>query len=51
MRRVKLGSSDLEVSNICLGCWQFNGGGEDITWAKQEEKVKQFSIIIVNNEK
>lgn len=45
MKRVKLGSSDLEVSNVCLGCWQFNGGGEDITWAKQEEKV---SIDIVN---
>jgi len=45
MQRNKLGSSDLEVSNVCLGCWQFNGGEKDMTWQKQDEQV---SIDIVH---
>ncbi|XP_013382396.1 uncharacterized protein LOC106153129 [Lingula anatina] len=34
MQRVNLPGSDLNVSPICLGTWQFNGGqvGGDKTW-------------------
>jgi len=45
MQRSKLGSSDLVVSNVCLGCWQFNGGAKCNTWPGQEENT---SIDIVN---
>jgi len=45
MQRNKLGSSDLSVSNVCLGCWQFNAGAKCNTWPGQDEKV---SIDIVN---
>jgi len=44
MNRVKIAGTDLEVSNICLGCWQFNDGGPDMTWAPQPEKVS-LSIV------
>lgn len=44
MNRVKLAGTDLEVSPVCLGCWQFNGGAQDITWSPQEEKVS-LSIV------
>lgn len=48
MNRVKLAGTDLEVSPVCLGCWQFNGGAQDITWSPQEEKVRHFKKIWVN---
>ncbi|XP_071952239.1 uncharacterized oxidoreductase YqkF-like [Antedon mediterranea] len=44
MQRSLLGSSDLNVSQICLGCWQFNGGKSDETWPAQSIKVSQ-SIV------
>nr|CAB3257997.1 voltage-gated potassium channel subunit beta-2-like [Phallusia mammillata] len=39
MERVKLSNSDLEVSRVCLGCWQFNDGKADNTWHAQDVKV------------
>ncbi|XP_072029080.1 uncharacterized oxidoreductase YccK-like isoform X1 [Amphiura filiformis] len=44
MNRVQLGSSDLQVSPICIGCWQFNGGKADETWPAQQEQVSK-SIV------
>ena len=37
--RVQLGTSDLQVSPICVGCWQFNGNQADETWPAQPEHV------------
>ena len=39
MDRVQLGTSDLQVSPICVGCWQFNGNQADETWPAQPEHV------------
>ena len=41
MERVQLGSSDIKVSPICVGCWQFNNGAQsaDKTWNPQPEQV------------
>ncbi|XP_033120708.1 uncharacterized oxidoreductase YqkF-like [Anneissia japonica] len=44
MQRSLLGNSDLSVSPICLGCWQFNGGKADETWPAQPIEVSQ-SIV------
>ncbi len=34
MEYVNLPNSDLKVSPLCVGCWQFNGGQQsaDKTW-------------------
>lgn len=41
MERKKLADSDITVSPICVGCWQFNGGEQsaDKTWNAQDEQV------------
>ncbi|XP_076819135.1 putative oxidoreductase YqkF [Clavelina lepadiformis] len=44
MKKVKLSNSDLEVSPVCLGCWQFNDGKSDITWEGQDPKTS-YSIV------
>lgn len=44
MDRVQLGTSDLQVSPICVGCWQFNGNQGDETWPAQPEHVSK-SIV------
>ncbi|GFR91188.1 aldo/keto reductase [Elysia marginata] len=35
MERITLKGTDLKVSPVCLGTWQFNDGGQDITWSPQ----------------
>lgn len=41
-----LGSSDLKVSKLCIGCWQFNDGQMDgsKTWSGQSFEMSK-SII------
>ncbi|OQV22078.1 putative General stress protein 69 [Hypsibius exemplaris] len=36
-----LPGSDLKVSRVCLGTWQFNGGAADLTWNPQDVKVSK----------
>ena len=49
MSRVQLGNSDIQVSPVCVGCWQFNGGKADETWPAQPEEVglAEFSLAMV----
>lgn len=44
MMYTTLPGTDLKVSRICLGTWQFNGGKADITWGGQDEKVKYLLV-------
>ncbi|GAU90130.1 hypothetical protein RvY_02594 [Ramazzottius varieornatus] len=39
-----LPGTDLSVSRVCLGTWQFNGGQADITWSGQEEKLSKAIV-------
>ncbi len=45
MERVPLGDSDLAVSQICVGTWQFNGGTADETWPAQDEIVSKAIVV------
>ena len=40
--RVKLPGTDLNVSRLCLGCWQFNGNKANANWDAQSEEVISF---------
>ncbi|XP_021378790.1 uncharacterized protein LOC110466562 [Mizuhopecten yessoensis] len=42
--RVKLPGTDIEVSRVCLGCWQFNGNKDTINWDAQT--VEQSCAIV-----
>ena len=44
---VKLSGSDLKVSSVCIGCWQFNGGEQsaDKTWPAQEPEVRSTVLF------
>ncbi|XP_038045199.1 aldo-keto reductase IolS-like [Patiria miniata] len=44
MERVALAGSDLMVSPICIGTWQFNGGKADETWPAQDETVSKAIV-------
>ena len=48
-RRCLGGDSELSVSPICLGTWQFGGtaDNEDNTWGYQEEEVLWAFFLIV----
>ena len=50
MERVQLGNSDIKVSPVCVGCWQFNGGAQsaDKTWNPQTEQVRFNASSIVD---
>ena len=37
--KVKLAGTDLEVSRLCLGCWQFNNEKANINWDAQSLAV------------
>jgi myo-inositol catabolism protein IolS len=43
MEYITLSNSDLKVSPICVGCWQFNGDQQsaDKTWDAQPEQVSK----------
>lgn len=43
MKYVKLGNSDIEVSQICIGCMSFGDNTTDfLSWTLDEEKSEQF---------
>lgn len=43
MQYTKLGTSDLNVSRICLGCMSFgNGTGQQKDWALSYEKSEEI---------
>ncbi|XP_046564804.1 aldo-keto reductase IolS-like [Haliotis rubra] len=44
MARVKLGGTDLEVSPICLGTWQFNMGKTTINWDGQSLETSKAIV-------
>jgi len=44
--RVTVPGTDLNVSRICLGTWQFNDNKGTNAWDAQSEKVR---LIIFNN--
>lgn len=37
--RVLLPGTDLNVSRLCLGCWQFNANKANPSWDAQPEEV------------
>ncbi|XP_055328181.1 uncharacterized oxidoreductase YccK-like [Paramacrobiotus metropolitanus] len=39
-----LPGTDLNVSRICLGTWQFNGGAADLTWDRQDEATSKAIV-------
>ncbi|XP_035682321.1 uncharacterized oxidoreductase YccK-like [Branchiostoma floridae] len=41
MERRQLSNTDLQVSSVCLGTWQFNAGKADETWPAQDEQVSR----------
>ncbi|XP_078671553.1 putative oxidoreductase YccK [Branchiostoma floridae x Branchiostoma belcheri] len=41
MERRQLANTDLHVSPVCLGAWQFNEGKADETWPAQDEQVSK----------
>lgn len=41
--RITLPGTDLKVSRICLGCWQFNGGKDTVNWDAQTPEVGVIS--------
>lgn len=46
MERVRLPGTDLEVSRVCLGTWQFSGTSDkkDVTWGAVEEAQAEATI-------
>ena len=46
MNRIKLSGTDIEVSPVCIGCWQFNNGEQsaDKTWPAQPIEVIHLSL-------
>ncbi|XP_064614986.1 1-deoxyxylulose-5-phosphate synthase YajO-like [Liolophura sinensis] len=41
MKRVTLPGSDLSVSPVCIGCWQFNDGKDTVNWDAQPQEVSK----------
>jgi aryl-alcohol dehydrogenase-like predicted oxidoreductase len=42
--RVLLPGTDLNVSRLCLGCWQFNANKANASWDAQSEEVLVLEI-------
>lgn len=38
-KRITLPGTNLNVSRVCLGCWQFNGGKDTVNWDAQTPEV------------
>ena len=50
MQYTKLGTSDLNVSRICLGCMSFgNGTGQQKDWALNYEKSEEIIKYALDN--
>ena len=41
-QRITLPGTNLNVSRICLGCWQFNGGKDTVNWGAQTPEVSRY---------
>ena len=42
MEHIQLKGTDLKVSPVCLGTWQFNDGVTNIQWPVQTAQVRFF---------
>ncbi|XP_070565685.1 uncharacterized oxidoreductase YccK-like [Ptychodera flava] len=44
MEKTTLPGTDLNVSRICIGCWQFNADKSDKTWPAQTEETSKAIV-------
>lgn len=44
-KRITLPGTNLNVSRVCLGCWQFNGGKDTVNWDAQTPEVSVVTAI------
>lgn len=44
-KRITLPGTNLNVSRVCLGCWQFNGGKDTVNWDAQTPEVCVVTAI------
>ncbi|XP_077979190.1 putative oxidoreductase YccK [Glandiceps talaboti] len=44
MEKITLPGTELNVSRVCIGCWQFNGGQCDLTWPAQSEQTSRAIV-------
>ncbi|PVD30758.1 hypothetical protein C0Q70_10033 [Pomacea canaliculata] len=44
MERLTLPGTDLQVSSLCLGCWQFNDNTNTINWAGQTKETSKAIV-------
>ena len=46
MEKVRLAGTDLDVSQICLGCWQFNDNKANVSWDAQCIEVYLYIVYL-----
>ncbi|XP_002734743.3 aldo-keto reductase IolS-like [Saccoglossus kowalevskii] len=44
MEKITLPGTELSVSRVCIGCWQFNSGEDDMSWPPQKEETSRAIV-------